>query len=84
MSNVLGNLWNACAKTGAVPKKRFDTVQDFHGHILELYPAATERAKAAQVTALRRAIQEAEQGHVEAAAMCIRNIQRLVTPSPPR
>jgi hypothetical protein len=84
MSNALGNLWNACAKIGAVPKKRFDTVQDFEGHILELYPAPTERAKAAQVTALRRAIQEAEQGHIEAAAMCIRNIQRLVTASPSR
>jgi hypothetical protein len=84
MSNVLGNLWNACAKTGAVPKKRFDTVQDFHGHILELYPAPTERAKAAQATALQRAIKEAEQGHIEAAAVCIRNIQKLVTVAPLR
>jgi len=84
MSNVLGNLWNACAKIGAVPKKRFDTVDDFHGHILELYPAPNERAKAAQVSAMRRAIKEAEQGHVEAAAVCIKNIQKLVAASPAR
>ena len=84
MSNVLGNLWNACAKLGDAPKKRFETVDDFHGHILELYPAPTERAKAAQVSAMRRAIKEAEQGHVEAAAMCIRDIQKLVTASPAR
>ncbi len=84
MSNVLGNLWNACAKTGTVPKKRFDTVDDFNGHIQELYPAPTERAKVAQASALQRAIKEAEQGHIEAAAVCIRNIQKLVTASPSR